>query len=242
MVLTVSRRPPQAGAMSLPAAPGPRKKLPVLKLVIGVVVLGMGALLVLRGMDVRGLFQRLMDEIRERGPVVFFTATALLPAVGCPILAFGLTAGPAFAERLGMPTVVALVLLAVTVNIVLTYALARRALRPLLEKLMTRFGYELPEVEAGDSTSLLVILRLTPGIPFFVQNYLCGLADIKFGKYLLLSCLISLPMNAAVVLFSEAVVQGKGKVAITAGMAIAAVVAATHLARKHYARKQKSTQ
>ena len=93
------------------------------------------------------------------------TAMALLPALGFPVLAFGLTAGPAFSARLGMGTVVALALTAVTVNFLLTYALARRALRPLLQKLMNRFGYKLPEVEAGDAGDLVLILRLTPGIP-----------------------------------------------------------------------------
>src|SRR3954462_12229290 len=98
--------------MSLPAAPAPKKKLPLLKLAIAAVVLGTVAVLALRGLDFRGLTQAFMDEIRVRGPWVFFAAMALLPAVGFPVMAFGLTAGPAFSERLGMPTVVGCVLIA----------------------------------------------------------------------------------------------------------------------------------
>ncbi|MEO7414717.1 MAG: VTT domain-containing protein [Opitutaceae bacterium] len=225
--------------MSSFEAPAPKKKLPILKLVIVAVVLAAGALLLLRGVDMRAVFQTAMDEIRARGPWVFFAAMAVLPALGFPVLAFGLTAGPAFSERMGMPAVVGCVLIAVTVNFLFTYALARRALEPILSKLLVRFGYRLPQVEADDSTGLVMILRLTPGIPFFVQNYLCGIAGVRFGKYLLFSCLISWPMNVAAVVFSDAVVQGKGRTVISAGMLLVAIVAATHLARKRYAKKPK---
>lgn len=202
-------------------------------------MLAAGAVLVLRGLDVRALVQRCMDEIRGQGPLVFFAGLALLPAVGFPVLAFDLTASTAFAEQMGMPAVVACVLVAVTVNFSLTYFLARRGLRPLLEKLVKRLGYQVPQVEDGDETDLIMILRLTPGIPFFVQNYLCGLAEVKFARYFLLSCLLSWPFNAAAVIFSDAVIHGRGRKAITAGMLLVAVAAATHLARKHYAKKQK---
>ena len=237
--LTVFRADPQTCRMSSSEAPAPKKKLPILKLAIVAVGLAAAAVLVLRGVDLRALVQRAMDEIHARGPWAFFVAMAILPAVGFPVLAFGLTAGPAFSESLGMPTVVACALIAITVNFLFTYALARRALGPILSKLLVRFGYKLPQVEAGDSTDLVMILRLTPGIPFFVQNYLCGIAGVQFRKYFLISCLISLPLNAAVIVFSEAVVKGKGRTIMSAGMLVLAIVAATHLVRKHYAKKQK---
>ena len=83
-----------------------------------------------------------------------------------------------FGERLGMGEGVgASSLAAVTVNLLLTYWLARRALRPWLARLLPRLGYALPQVAAADMTDLIVILRVTPGPPFFVQNYLLGLAD-----------------------------------------------------------------
>lgn len=225
--------------MPLPAAPASKKKLPWFKLAFVGAVLVAAGVLVLRGVDLRARVNDAMEIIRARGPVVYFCAMAVLPGLGFPVLAFGLTAAPAFSEQLGMPAVIGLVLLAVTVNFVITYALARRALRPVLEKLMRRFGYSLPQVEAGDATDLIVILRLTPGIPFFVQNYLAGLADVNFRKYVLLSCLIVWPTHAGTALFGDAVMQGRGKVAVLAAMGLAAIGAIAHLVRKHYARKQK---
>ena len=151
---------------------------------------------------------------------------------------FHLTAGSAFGERLGMPLVVALALLAVTINFTLTYALARRALKPLLERLMKRLGYSLPAMEAGDLTDLTVILRVTPGTPFFIQNYLLGMAGVPFGKYFLVSAIVTWVYTSAFVLFGDALLHGKGKMAMLALSLLVVAAVVTHWARKHFAKKK----
>src|SRR5688500_18703587 len=103
----------------------PEKKLPILKITVALIVLAVVGILILRGVDLRGLVKQGMELIRDAGPVAFFTALVVLPAMGMPVLAFTLTAGPAFAEQLGLPIVLLLVLACVTANMVLTYALAR---------------------------------------------------------------------------------------------------------------------
>lgn len=221
------------------AEPAPRPNRPLLlKLAAAGVVLLVAAGLVARGLDLRALLAQGLDLIRGAGPVAFFTAMALLPALGAPQMAFSLTAGPVFAPTLGLPTVIGLTLLAITLNMALSYFLARRALRPLLEKLFTRLGYKLPRAAAGDELDLIVLLRVTPGVPFPVQNYLLGLAEVPFGKYLLVSCLIQCPMNAAFIFFGDALLQGRGRVALVALSIILALLAATHLLRKHYGKKR----
>lgn len=231
--------------MSVPVAPVQRKKLPLLKLIAVAAAALAVVMLVLSGGDIRGLvaqagtlINRVVTIIQNAGPVAFFTAMALLPAVGVPSLAFILPAGPAFGERFGMGMVVLFASLALTANFLLAYLLARRGLRPLLEKLIVRLGYELPTVQAGDTTDLIVIFRLTPGIPFCVQNYSLGLAEVPFWKYFILSLLFCLPQNAAFVLFGDALLHGRGKMLLYAGGLIVALVAGTHLLRKHYNRKK----
>ena len=216
-----------------------KKKLPVAKLTFVLVLALAAAGLLLRGYDWRALFDQGMALIRGAGPVAFFTAMTILPALGVPTLAFSLTAGPVFGDRLGMGTVVFLSSIALTGNLVLAYAMARMGLRPLLEKLINRLGYKLPQAEAGDATDLIVILRVTPGIPFCVQNYLLGLAEIPFGKYFIVSTILALPQNAGFVLFGDALLHGKGKMVLVTGGLLVALVAVTHLVRKHYGRKKK---
>jgi uncharacterized membrane protein YdjX (TVP38/TMEM64 family) len=85
---------------------------------------------------------------------------------------------------------------------------------------------------------LIVLLRVTPGVPFPVQNYLLGLAGVPFGKYLLVSSLIQCPINAAFILFGDALLQGRGKMALIGLSVILALTAGTHLLRKHYGKKR----
>jgi uncharacterized membrane protein YdjX (TVP38/TMEM64 family) len=213
-------------------------KLRWLKLGVAALVLVAGAVLVLIGVDVRGLVDQGMNLIGRTGPVVFFTAMALTPAVGVPATLFTLTAGPVFGPQLGMPWVIVLCMAAIMFNVALTHFLARRALRPLLEKLMARLGYTLPEVPPEDMTDLAIIVRVTPGSPFPVQNYLLGLANVPFGRNLLVAFVVQLVYTPAFVLFGDALRQGKGKLAMFAVGLLVAAAAGTHLLRKHYAKKK----
>ncbi|HEX2862228.1 MAG TPA: VTT domain-containing protein [Lacunisphaera sp.] len=216
----------------------PRSKRALL-LKLGAVagVLLVAGLLLARGVDLKGLVQQGLGLIREAGPVVFFVAMALLPAVGAPVSFFSLTAGSVFSAQLGMPLVVALSMLALLVNMALSYFLATRALRPLLESVVTRLGYKLPQVASDDATDLIVLLRVTPGIPFPVQNYLLGLARVPFRKYMIVSGVIACSLTTAFILFGDALLHGKGRVALVSLLLILALSMATHLVRKHYAKK-----
>ena len=221
------------------AEPVPRRnRALLLKLGAAVFALLVIAVLVARGLDLKGLLEQGLGIIRNAGPLAFFSAMAILPAFGAPVLAFSLTAGPAFGEKLGMPAVIGLCLLALLINMALSYYLASRALRPVLEKLVTKLGYKLPQVAAGDATDLVILLRVTPGLPFPVQNYLLGLAEVPFKGYLLVSSAIVWTMTVALVLFSDALLHGKGKIALIAVSLLLAISAATHLLRKHYGKKK----
>ncbi len=235
--LTVGGGRGQARAMSIEAT-APKRKLPWLKIAVVLVVLAVGAVLVLRGLDVRALIEKAMALVRAQGPVMFFLAEAVLPGVGAPVMPFHFTAGPAFGEQLGMPLVVVLSCAALTVNMLVTYWLARWALRPVLERLLLRFGYKLPALAAGDLTDLTIVLRVTPGSPFVVQNYLLGLARVPFGRYVLVSCVVIWTYTAGFVLFGDALLHGKGKMAMLAGSVLVLAIVATHWARKHFAKKK----
>lgn len=220
-------------------APRPNRAL-LLKLAV-LAVAGLAVLaLVVRGVDLMGWLQQALALVQQAGPVAFFSAMAVLPAVAVPLSPFSLTAGSVFAAELGMPLVIALALLAITINMVGTYFLASRALRPVLEKLVARLGYKLPQVEEGDAADLIVILRVTPGVPFPVQNYLLGLARAPFGQYLLISCAVQWSFNTAFILFGDALLHGKGKLAMIGLGVLLALTAGTHLVRRHYERRKKA--
>lgn len=241
--LTVLRAGGQACEMSS-ELPLPKKKLPIAKLALAAVALVVVAALVVQVLG----WQRVWDLARDlvawgvavvtgAGPVVYFCAMALLPAAGVPMAPFAMGAGPLFGAELGFTTIILLGIVAITFNLTVTYWLSRRWLRPFFTRLLARFGHKLPEVEGGDATDLIVLLRVTPGIPFFVQNYLLGLANAPFLRYLAISCGIQWTLNTAFMLFGDALAKGRGKLVLSAVLLLVAVIVGTHFVRKRMARK-----
>ena len=181
-----------------PRSADARKKL-LWKAGVAAALLLAAGLLAARGVDLRALAGRGVVFLRSGGPWLFFTAMAVLPAVGVPLSTFCVTAAPAFADRMGMTGVVAAGQARSAVNLTLArYGLARWRLRPWLVRLVTRLGHRVPQVEEGDMGDLIVLVRVTPGIPFAVQNYLLGLADAPPAKFFAISCLASWPISAAI--------------------------------------------
>jgi uncharacterized membrane protein YdjX (TVP38/TMEM64 family) len=217
-----------------PADAGEGRKLRTKVLVAAVILIAAGVV-VLLGVDLRALAGRGIGLLREGGPWAFFSAMAILPAVGVPLLTFVLTAGSAFGDRMGMGGVVAAGLAAITVNLTLAYWLARRELRPWLIRLVGRLGYRVPQVEAGDMTDLIVFVRVMPGVPFPIQNYLLGLAEAPPGKYFVISCLAAWANNTVLMVFGKALMDGRGELIVLSVSGIVALAAATHLVRRHLA-------
>lgn len=227
--------------------PVDRRKLLVRLGAIAAALIALLVISVLLGLDLRACIQWAQAEVKwgldliaGAGPVVFFSCMVLLPALGVPMLAFVLPAGALFGERFGLGGVIGLCLAAVTANMLLSYSLARWILRPWLSRLIVRLGYKMPELQGSDATDLLVIMRVTPGIPFFVQNYMSGLADIPLGRYLAISCLIAWSFNTAFVFFGDALLHGQGRLVMLGFGVIVALIAILHMVRHHYAKKKKS--
>ncbi|MBL9188255.1 MAG: TVP38/TMEM64 family protein [Opitutaceae bacterium] len=209
------------------AAPSARK-LPIVKLTIGLVVLAVIGGLLLRQVGLARLVEWLdqfIALIRDLGPWVFFTGMALLPAVGAPLSAFNLVAGEAFAPQMTMTGVILTVGVAIAANIAITYWLARYALRPLLTRLVARYGYAVPRVNKDNALSIALVVRLTPGPPFFLQSYVLGLAEVPFRLYLFVSWLAVMPLALSFVLLGKAAREGHfGKIGAVLGLIVVAVV------------------
>lgn len=198
------------------------------------VVLAIALVLLMLGYDLSNLIKATLNLLRIAGPTTFFLAMALLPAVGAPLSFFCITAGSVFSPQLGMPLVILLSLSAIAANIALSYLLAHRALRPLCEYVVRRLGYQLPHVQSGEFTNLIVLLRVTPGLPFPVQNYLLGLASVPFRRYFLISCLIAFPLNGAIIFFGDALLKGQGRMALVGLLLVLAVIVAIQLVSRRF--------
>ena len=74
-----------AGEMGAPEIAA-RRRLPVVKLAVVGLLLGAGAVLLLRGVNIGELLDWVLGIVRGGGPVLFFAAEALLPALVSPSL------------------------------------------------------------------------------------------------------------------------------------------------------------
>lgn len=218
------------------ARPSPLKLIALLGLALGGAAVGFWWLKI-HDFNVRVSIDEGISLLRSAGPLAFFSAMAVLPAIGMPISVFNLTAGTAFADRMGMGWVLAAAGLAIALNLTLTYWLARYALRPWLEQMISRTKYKIPVVPAEEQAEITVLLRITPGPPFFLQSYLLGLAEVRFFTYLWISWLITFVYSIGIIVFGDAILHGKGKVAFIGLSLIVAVALGVHLLRKHYGKK-----
>jgi uncharacterized membrane protein YdjX (TVP38/TMEM64 family) len=218
-----------------PDEPRERRKPPLVKLALAAVLVGAVGYLLLRGMNFKDLGLHGLQYIRDAGPWVFFAAMAILPAFSAPLSAFSIIAGEAFGKQMTIPGVIAASLLAITINLAFTYWLARYALRPVLSKVIGRYGYTVPRITPENALSITLFLRLTPGPPFFMQSYILGLAEVPFGQYMVVSTLCNIPWTIAMVVLGQGIFNGNFKLIMYGIGVIAAASIAVHWIRKRNA-------
>lgn len=170
-----------------------------------------------------------MDWVRGLGAGWFFAAFAVLPAFGFPVSVFPLAAGPLFGATLGLPVVLALTALSMAVSMTLSFGLARFILKPWVTRMLGYLGYAVPVVPPEKRRMFVVLVRITPGPPYVLQNFLLGLAGVPFGLYLAISLAICAFNASLLVVFGDALAQGKGRMALLAlaGVVLAALAVRT---------------
>lgn len=219
----------------------PRRKRLALILVC-LAVFGAVAGLVAWRLDLLSQVGRCLEWVRNEGAGVFFVAMALLPFVGIPLSPFVLSAGALFAPSLGAGVVILCGVAAMAFNIAVSYWFAAYALRPSMERLILWMGYRVPKLPGGGKgVELTLLLRLVPGVPFFMQNYLLGVARVHFGLYMLISVLVPTVHLTIAVLAGDALMQGNHGKLMVAGALFAVVGVGLHLLRKRLAAKRAVT-
>jgi uncharacterized membrane protein YdjX (TVP38/TMEM64 family) len=134
--------------------------------------------------ELRRGWAQTQDFLRER-PLWLFLALVVLPGLPVPNSALLFLAGVVWRERPVDACLIALV--AMMMNLTWTYWLAAGFGRRTMERISGWLGFRIPEVRESNRLRLVLALKLTPGIPMFVQNYLCGFLRVPFRLYLLVS-------------------------------------------------------
>ncbi len=222
-------------------APAVSKKQLLMGLAVAFVLVTILGVVILRTANVPALVTKThhaidagLAAIRGAGPWVFFLSMAILPAFGAPLMAFTIPAGEVFAAQMTMGGVIAATLTAIAANMALSYYLARYALRPILSKIIARWGYSVPKVTGSNALTAILVLRLTPGPPFFLQSYLLGLAEAPFKLYMIASWFSMIPMVVGAVILGKGIFSGNVKVALTGLGVLVVAIALIHWVRGKY--------
>lgn len=175
------------------------------------------------------IVQHKVNIIARTHPAYLCSAIAILPLAGFPVSALYVLTGIIHGFWLGT----ALACVGVFVNMVISYWLAARIFRTPLQAILNRRGYSIPRIETAHINRTIVIVRLTPAFPYFVQNYLLGVAHIPFSRYLLLSMLLQFPMAALAIATGGALFEGKLGLALLALSLLVAAGLFYSILRKH---------
>ncbi len=179
----------------------------------------------------KGWIMETVDWLEER-PAMIFVAIVILPAAPFPVSVLLLAAGAVYGERYGPFRAALIALAAITLNLTWTYWFARYPARRLVQRLIRRFDVEIPKLPDHHVRRFTIIFRITPGLPFFLQNYILGLAEVPFRVYFTVSLLAQTVWTFGFVISGGAILKGKAGVAIAGICLLAVGVIVTRSLRK----------
>lgn len=181
---------------------------------------------------------RVTEAYLKQNPWALFLALVILPGLPVPTSVLLLTAGVVWRDQPMMACM--LCLLALALNLSWTYWLAAGPARRLVEKMLAASEIQIPDLPRGDHLKLILVMRLTPGIPLFLQNYLLGFLRAPFHLYLPISMLCTGIIGTGVVLSGAGLADGKLKWAITGVSLIVLGGVFTHLIRGWLAKRKRA--
>ena len=126
-------------------------------------------------------FHKWIRQLGGWGRVLFAGVYILGTVLLVPGAPLSLVAGLAFGLGWGVP----LVLVSATIGAALAFLVARYLVRDKVAEMAKRY----PKLQAVDKAvseegwKVVALLRLSPLIPFNIQNYLYGVTEIKFWHY-----------------------------------------------------------
>jgi len=164
-------------------------------------------------------------------PVVLFAALVLLPGFGFPSSALLLLAGATWGSNW---TSCALAIGATALNISWTYLVAAGPASSLVARLLGARWDRWRSLGHTDRIRLAILLRVTPGVPLFVQNYVLGLLAVPFLPYILISVPINAVFVIGFVLTGGAIFEGRAGLALTGTAVLVAAILVLRLLRSRF--------
>ncbi len=169
--------------------------------------------------------------LRRTHPAILFSLLAVLPAFGMPISPFYVISA---VYGIGFSLICTAV--ALSVNLTIVYWLGVGVFHPVIERFIRRTRYSIPKVRPSNYAKITLLVRITPGLPYFVQGYLLALGGIPFGIYFIVSIIVQICAAAAFIILGESVFQGKSGPAILGICLLLVLILVAKIIRDQYAK------
>lgn len=176
--------------------------------------------------------QAFLQWKQDAGPIPFFLALATLPALGIPTTPFFLLAGAAF----GLSSALLGSAIAIAVNLCLCYLLSQTLLRRWLLRVLNYFDYSIPSLPPGKAITFILAIKLTPGPPTFLKNYITALTGAPFRYYLLIGWSITFAYAASFIVLGESFLDRDWSQAVWALLLLGSTLLILWLLRKRFSR------
>ncbi|MCW1885179.1 VTT domain-containing protein [Luteolibacter flavescens] len=177
--------------------------------------------------------KQLVADYGSQYPWVLFVALVILPGLGFPAGVLLLLAGVVWGSQ---PSTCLLALAGILLNVTWTHCLAAGLARRRIVRWMGPRLQPWLDLPRTDLMKVAWLLRVTPGVPLFLQNYALG----ALGVPLRLSLLTALPIVAlytcGFVLTGGAIFDGRLGLAISGVALLAAAAIAMRLIRSRQAK------
>lgn len=190
--------------------------------------------------NIRSMLSSIFDQVilyfETVHPLVFVLGLILLPLVPIPVspvwILAGMRFGPAVAILMSAGCLVG--------NFAIAHLLSAKLFHASIERMLVQRKFKVPKVKPGDQAMFCLLIRLFPGMPLFIQNYLLGVVRVNFALYVLIGLPVQLLYATGFILFGEALFEGRAGMLIFAVLFIAVLVIAVKMLGKRYAGSQKA--
>lgn len=182
-------------------------------------VLGYG---IFSALDPINLFEKIesLVDFLAQYPTLFFLGIIVLPGLGIPSTPFFILAGLVYAPLIGPLVTIALITSALTLNILWTHLLAAGPGRRLAGYILRKRTDSLPSLSESNRLSIVCLLRISPLIPLFIQNYFLGFSRVPLSQSLIVGAAAQAVYAALFVIFGKALFTGRDGIILYISLAI----------------------
>lgn len=176
------------------------------------------------------MLETIIEHFETLHPAFFILGLTLLPLGPVPVSPIWLLAGMRFGPGVG----IAVSAFCLLVNFGIAYVLSSRVIRGPLERILLRFEFNIPKVPVEDAAKFTFMIRLVPGNPLCVQNYLLGIMRVRPLLYFGIGLPIQLLYAIAFIQFGGAIFEGQLGRVILAALFLVVIILGVKLGAKYY--------